>query len=196
MGGWIHSHQSISVLIQLQETGTENGNGRSFGRNVWSWFACAFPGAHRYLTFFFHRLRRTQHYSMLPAFQVAFLVLSFVLFSSRSFLRRVRSILAARGGLLHRKLPPLPISIWPLGKNTILVRLVLRTCHLYLPTRNPGILYLGPFSGPVEGILMIVIIYIITGIFGKRILWQIFQSHSHRRPYILGQEILDFHPSR
>lgn len=60
---------------------------------------------------FFHRLRRTQHYSMLPALQVAFLVLSFVLFSLRSFLRRVRSILAARGGLLHRKLPPLPISI-------------------------------------------------------------------------------------
>lgn len=62
-------------------------------------------------TFFFHRLRRTQHYSMLAALQVAFLVLSFVLFSLRSFLRRVRLILAARGGLLHRKLPPLPISI-------------------------------------------------------------------------------------
>ncbi|KAG2144675.1 CDP-alcohol phosphatidyltransferase-domain-containing protein [Suillus bovinus] len=31
---------------------------------------------------------------------------------------------------------------------------------------HTGILYLGPFSGPVEGILMIVIIYIITGIFG------------------------------
>ncbi|KAH7886398.1 CDP-alcohol phosphatidyltransferase-domain-containing protein [Phlebopus sp. FC_14] len=29
-----------------------------------------------------------------------------------------------------------------------------------------GLLYLGPFSGPVEGILMIVFIYIISGIFG------------------------------
>ncbi|KAG6330161.1 hypothetical protein ID866_8929 [Astraeus odoratus] len=29
-----------------------------------------------------------------------------------------------------------------------------------------GTLYLGPFSGPVEGILMIVLIYIVSGIFG------------------------------
>lgn len=31
---------------------------------------------------------------------------------------------------------------------------------------HTGQLYLGPFSGPVEGILMIVVIYIITGIYG------------------------------
>lgn len=41
--------------------------------------------------------------------------------------------------------------------------------NFYLTTweeYHTGILYLGPFSGPVEGILMIVIIYVITGIFG------------------------------
>ncbi|KAG2364834.1 hypothetical protein BDR07DRAFT_1450115 [Suillus spraguei] len=41
--------------------------------------------------------------------------------------------------------------------------------NFYLTTweeYHTGTLYLGPFSGPVEGILMIVIIYVITGIFG------------------------------
>ncbi|OJA19270.1 hypothetical protein AZE42_04494 [Rhizopogon vesiculosus] len=41
--------------------------------------------------------------------------------------------------------------------------------NFYLTTweeYHTGVLYLGVFSGPVEGILMIVIIYIITGIFG------------------------------
>lgn len=41
--------------------------------------------------------------------------------------------------------------------------------NFYLTTweeYHTGVLYLGPFSGPVEGILMIVIIYIISGIFG------------------------------
>lgn len=41
--------------------------------------------------------------------------------------------------------------------------------NFYLTTweeYHTGVLYLGPFSGPVEGILMIVIIYVITGIFG------------------------------
>ncbi|KAG1805535.1 CDP-alcohol phosphatidyltransferase-domain-containing protein [Suillus subaureus] len=41
--------------------------------------------------------------------------------------------------------------------------------NFYLTTweeYHTGILYLGPFSGPVEGILMIVTIYVITGIFG------------------------------
>ncbi|KAH7911614.1 CDP-alcohol phosphatidyltransferase-domain-containing protein [Hygrophoropsis aurantiaca] len=41
--------------------------------------------------------------------------------------------------------------------------------NFYLTTweeYHTGQLYLGPFSGPVEGILMIVVIYIISGIFG------------------------------
>lgn len=41
--------------------------------------------------------------------------------------------------------------------------------NFYLTTweeYHTGVLYLGPFSGPVEGILMIVVIYVITGIFG------------------------------
>lgn len=33
-------------------------------------------------------------------------------------------------------------------------------------TSTKGQLYLGVFSGPVEGIIMIVIIYLISGIFG------------------------------
>ena len=32
--------------------------------------------------------------------------------------------------------------------------------------KNPGQLYLGVFSGPVEGILLIVIIFIMTGFYG------------------------------
>ncbi|KAG0706676.1 CDP-alcohol phosphatidyltransferase-domain-containing protein [Suillus ampliporus] len=41
--------------------------------------------------------------------------------------------------------------------------------NFYLTTweeYHTGVLYLGPFSGPVEGILMIVIIYIVSGICG------------------------------
>ncbi|KAF9237079.1 CDP-alcohol phosphatidyltransferase-domain-containing protein [Melanogaster broomeanus] len=41
--------------------------------------------------------------------------------------------------------------------------------NFYLTTweeYHTGLLYLGPFSGPVEGILMIVIIYLISGVFG------------------------------
>ncbi|KIK94389.1 hypothetical protein PAXRUDRAFT_828044 [Paxillus rubicundulus Ve08.2h10] len=41
--------------------------------------------------------------------------------------------------------------------------------NFYLTTweeYHTGLLYLGPFSGPVEGILMIVVIYIVSGIFG------------------------------
>ncbi|EIW87360.1 choline ethanolaminephosphotransferase [Coniophora puteana RWD-64-598 SS2] len=41
--------------------------------------------------------------------------------------------------------------------------------NFYLTTweeYHTGLLYLGPFSGPVEGILMIVVVYIITGLFG------------------------------
>jgi ethanolaminephosphotransferase len=41
--------------------------------------------------------------------------------------------------------------------------------NFYLTTweeYHTGVLFLGYFSGPVEGILMIVVIYFITGFFG------------------------------
>jgi hypothetical protein len=40
--------QSNSIFTQAQEAGKENGNGGSFGRNVWSWSECAFPDAHNF----------------------------------------------------------------------------------------------------------------------------------------------------
>ncbi|KAF8435748.1 choline ethanolaminephosphotransferase [Boletus edulis BED1] len=56
--------------------------------------------------------------------------------------------------------------------------------NFYLTTweeHHTGILYLGPFSGPVEGILMIVFIYVISGIFGPSFWDQRFLTFTHLR---------------
>lgn len=68
------------------------------------------------------------------------------------------------------------------------------TSRVHILTCNPGILYLGPFSGPVEGILMIVIIYVITGIFGKRFFYiQNARSHPHHTgPTFWDKKLLTF----
>ncbi|KAH0837788.1 hypothetical protein J3R83DRAFT_5968 [Lanmaoa asiatica] len=61
----------------------------------------------------------------------------------------------------------------------------------YLTTweeHHTGILYLGPFSGPIEGILMIVLIYIISGIFGPSFWDQRFLMFTHldHIPQVVG----------
>lgn len=101
VGGYLYTshYQCLSKCRkQARRTGMAGPLGEMFDHGL-----CAFPDACRHLTLFFHRLRRTQHYSTLSALQVAYLTSSFVLFSLRSFLRRAHSILAVRGGLLHRK---------------------------------------------------------------------------------------------
>jgi len=57
-----------------------------------------------------------------------------------------------------------------LGRSWLTVASQIATlANFYLTTweeHHTGILYLGPFSGPVEGILMIILVFIISGIFG------------------------------
>ena len=68
--------------------------------------------------------------------------------------------------------------------------------NFYLTTweeYHTGILYLGPFSGPVEGILLIVVIYIISGIFGGcRVRWMFIQAHGRVGPSFWDQRFLTF----
>lgn len=55
-------------------------------------------------------------------------------------------------------------SWWPITSQ------VATLANFYLTTWeefHTGTLYLGYFSGPVEGIIMIVVLYIFTGIFGE-----------------------------
>lgn len=55
---------------------------------------------------------------------------------------------------------------------------VLVTIHrLTAHTHHIGQLYLGVFSGPVEGILMIIVIFVISGTYGVRIHVPIFDAN-------------------
>ena len=57
-------------------------------------------------------------------------------------------------------------------------------------TIMPGQLYLGLVSGPVEGILSIVAVYIMTGIYGSyfsALEWSVYSPPRHLdRPYVVG----------
>ncbi|KAG8219253.1 hypothetical protein J3R82DRAFT_92, partial [Butyriboletus roseoflavus] len=68
--------------------------------------------------------------------------------------------------------------------------------NFYLTTweeHHTGVLYLGAFSGPVEGILMIVFIYIISGTFGVRsACWIFLRTHSRIGPSFWDQRFLTF----
>lgn len=60
--------------------------------------------------------------------------------------------------------------------------------------KNQGQLYLGVFSGPVEGILMIVMIFIITGFYGACKVFQLLRSGVElcTGPTFWDQKILTF----
>lgn len=66
----------------------------------------------------------------------------------------------------------------------------------YLTTweeHHTGVLYLGPFSGPIEGILMIVFIYVISGIFGECSVCRILLlAHGRIGPSFWDQRFLTF----
>ena len=66
--------------------------------------------------------------------------------------------------------------------------------HFSLLSSETGQLYLGVFSGPVEGILMIIGIYVVSGIFGKQYtvcLYLVPHSTCMYRTIVLGYPRLD-----
>ena len=78
----------------------------------------------------------------------------------------MHSIWVDRGGLLPRSSQPTPTFTLQHGKNTTRVGSHLLVIAAIVTQSISGQLYLGVFSGPVEGIIMIITIYIFTGIFG------------------------------
>ena len=80
----------------------------------------------------------------------------------------VHSISAAPGGLLHPKSLPLQTSTSRPGRSTTPVGLhPARVSDTETHTSPVGQLFLGFFSGPVEGILSIVAVYAVTGFVGQ-----------------------------
>ena len=88
--------------------------------------------------------------------------------SSRSFFVLAHLILAALGGPLRPKSLPLQTSTSRLGRSTTPVGLhPARVSDTETHTSPVGQLFLGFFSGPVEGILSIVAVYAVTGFVGQ-----------------------------
>jgi ethanolaminephosphotransferase len=84
-----------------------------------------------------------------------------------------------------------------LGRSWLTVASQIATlANFYLTTweeHHTGILYLGPFSGPVEGILMIILVFIISGIFGEYpVYWIVLRTHGRVGPTFWDQRFLTF----